>query len=528
MYVGFDYDVELFLFGFVKLVHKVVHRDFLPLLELFVLKFGLSFFDDFLGHFFVAYRKNDVACRRYFGKAEHRYGHGRLCFLDGTPLVVYHCANFAERSSGNDIVAYAQCAVCDNYICNRTFALVEACFYYAALCFTLGVCAIVVVFGKEQNVLEKLVNAFSGFGRNGYHHCLAAPLFANKIMFGKCSLYVLDVCSGLIYFIDCNYYGNICVLSMVYCFNRLRHDTVVCGNYQNGYVCDRSATRTHRSKCFVSRSIKESDFFVLYVYRICTDMLCYAACFSACYRCLSDSVEERSFAVVNVTHNGNYRRTLYEILFRIGLFMEFFELLFLGFVEFEFKLYAEFVCDKLHSREIDDAVYIRHYAEKHKLLDYFLSGLADLLAQNLYGKIFRRNNGFFDFSRSKYDIVFCFFVFQLACAHALFVKVLHDEALANKRALIHCFFVVGLFTVILLFGVEIPFIFAYGRQIDFRGRTSRQIRVRSRRARSAALCARRTRGCGPRRRFSLRRRRNDAFDITRHFRCGLFFRSECF
>ena len=43
-------------------------------------------------------------------------------------------------------------------------------------------------------------------------------------------------------------------------FQSLRHNTIICSNYKNYNICYLSTTGTHHCKCFMSWSIKESNF----------------------------------------------------------------------------------------------------------------------------------------------------------------------------------------------------------------------------------------------------------------------------
>ena len=58
----------------------------------------------------------------------------------------------------------------------------------------------------------------------------------------------------------------------------------------------------------MSRRIEENDIFVLKVYFICADVLCNTAGFSFGNLCFPYSIQQGSFPVVNMSHDGYNRR----------------------------------------------------------------------------------------------------------------------------------------------------------------------------------------------------------------------------
>ena len=67
---------------------------------------------------------------------------------------------------------------------------------------------------------------------------------------------------------------------MVNCFTRLRHYTVISSDDQNHNIGRLGATRTHRGKCFVTRSIEESDHAALRLNMVSTNVLSNATRFT--------------------------------------------------------------------------------------------------------------------------------------------------------------------------------------------------------------------------------------------------------
>ena len=92
-------------------------------------------------------------------------------------------------------------------------------------------------------------------------------------------------------------------------FYRLRHDTVICRNYQNCDICSICTTHTHSSKCFMTRRVQKCNLLSVDFYNRCTDVLCNTTSLTIRYMCLADSIQQRSFTMVNVSHYTYNRRS---------------------------------------------------------------------------------------------------------------------------------------------------------------------------------------------------------------------------
>ena len=125
-------------------------------------------------------------------------------------------------------------------------------------------------------------------------------------------LHVGRIGARLINLVDSDNNRHICILGMVDCLDGLRHNAIVSSYHQNGNICYLGTAGTHSSKSLMARSIQKDNLLALAFYLICTDMLGNAASLVACYRCLADNVQKGCLAVVNVSHNGNNRRTKYQ------------------------------------------------------------------------------------------------------------------------------------------------------------------------------------------------------------------------
>ncbi len=113
----------------------------------------------------------------------------------------------------------------------------------------------------------------------------------------------------LVDLVDCNNDRNASCLGMIDRFNGLRHDAVVRCNHENRNICRLSTTGTHCRKGGVAWRIDEGDLLAVLFDLISTDMLRDATSFARNDVCVTDSIEERGLAVIDVTHNGYDRRT---------------------------------------------------------------------------------------------------------------------------------------------------------------------------------------------------------------------------
>ena len=154
---------------------------------------------------------------------------------------------------------------------------------------------------------------------------------------------------------------------MVDSFDRLRHDTVVGGDNKDGYIRRHSASGSHRCESGVTRGVKEGDLLTVTVDPVSADMLCDTACFRCGDLCISDSVEYRSLAVVDMTHNDNDWISRLEIFFLILAVVN--DSVFDRDDDFFLNLCAELCGDYFGCVIIYDLVDRRHNAVGKELLD---------------------------------------------------------------------------------------------------------------------------------------------------------------
>ena len=96
---------------------------------------------------------------------------------------------------------------------------------------------------------------------------------------------------------------------MADCLKSLWHHTVVGGNYEHHNVGDACAAGTHLAERCVTWGVDEGNELAVFFHLIRTDVLGDATGFTSDHIGLADSVEQRGFAVVDVAHDRDDRRT---------------------------------------------------------------------------------------------------------------------------------------------------------------------------------------------------------------------------
>ena len=101
---------------------------------------------------------------------------------------------------------------------------------------------------------------------------------------------------------------------------RLRHDAVVGRYHQHDDVGDFGAAGAHARERFVAGRIDEHDLAAVLLDVISADVLRDAAGFALGHVGGPDGIEQRSFAVIDVAHDGDHRGALHAIGGLLGLF----------------------------------------------------------------------------------------------------------------------------------------------------------------------------------------------------------------
>ena len=328
----------------------------------------LPLFYEGLCQTFIFYNVKDIASSRNFCQTGDFNRNRRASFVNNCTLVVGHDTNLSDTRSCKNNIAGVQCPVLNQQGCNRTSALIQPSFDDSTLCTAVRVCLEFLHFCNQQHVFEQFVNAFASLCRNRNAHNIAAPVFANQIIFGEFFLNPVWICSFFIHLVDGNNQGNASSLCMVDGFYSLWHDTVIRSNNQNRNICNISTSCTHCGERFVSRCIEESNFLAVASDLICTDVLGDTAGFACSDVGVTDVVQNGSFPVVNVTHNNDNRRAFFGV---IGFVLFFNQTFFDGNDDFLFYLCTQFFCNQTSGVEVDFLIDGCHNTQPHQLFDDF-------------------------------------------------------------------------------------------------------------------------------------------------------------
>ena len=128
-------------------------------------------------------------------------------------------------------------------------------------------------------------------------------------MFGKLLFDPFRVRILLVNLVDRDYHRNTGITSMMNRFDRLRFDAIISCNHQNDNVCHFRTTRSHRTECFMTRSVQKGNRAVLRINPVRAYMLGNAARFAGCNVGLPQVIKQRRLAVIDMTHDRNHWRS---------------------------------------------------------------------------------------------------------------------------------------------------------------------------------------------------------------------------
>ena len=309
LHVGLHHDVQVFQFAFLDPVEDIVQGD-LGFLLFFFLGLGHPLFSHTPGNVFVT-GIHDVPGLGHIIQAQdfHRGGRQRLFHLF-TP-VVHHGTDLAVAGTDQDGVPDVQGAPVDQHRSHRASALIQLGFDDGTVGRQFRVGFQFQHIGYQQDHFQQVTDTGLLTGRNRHHDGVATPGFRNQTMFRQLLHDEVRVGPFLIDFVDGHDDGHLGGFGMVDGFNGLGHDAIIGSHHQYGNICHLGTTGTHGRKGFMPRSIQENDGPALADHPVCTDVLGDTAGFPCRHVGLPDGIQQRSLAVVHVTHDGHHRRTGY-------------------------------------------------------------------------------------------------------------------------------------------------------------------------------------------------------------------------
>ena len=93
----------------------------------------------------------------------------------------------------------------------------------------------------------------------------------------------------------------------------LRHDAVVGGHHEHDDVGDLGAAGAHGGEGLMARGVDKGDLAVADVHHRRADVLGDAAGLAGHHAGVTDGVEQRRLAVVDMAHDGDHRRTRLQV-----------------------------------------------------------------------------------------------------------------------------------------------------------------------------------------------------------------------
>src|SRR6185437_2374700 len=251
---------------------------------------------------------------------------------------------------------------------DRAAAAVELGFDHGAFCWTLRIGLEVEDFGLQADHFEKLVDIGFLGGRDFHVDHLAAHGFDLDLVLQQIGAHAVRLGVGFVDLVDGDDDRNLGRLGVVDRFHRLRHDAVVGGDHQHDDVGDLGAARAHGGEGGVAGRVDEgnlgarggSDL-------IGADVLGNAAGFAFRDLGRADGVEQRGLAVVDMAHDGDYRRARNG---RFG-FVDFVEQAFfdVGFRDAAYGM-AHFLGDQLRGVGVNGVVDLQHLTLLHQQADH--------------------------------------------------------------------------------------------------------------------------------------------------------------
>ena len=190
----------------------------------------------------------------------------------------------------------------------RALALVQFGLYNDSLRTDGGIRFQLLHLRHEQHHLEQLRNSVARLCRNIHHYSRAAPLFRSQSCIGQLLPYSVWFRRRFVDFVDGNNNRHTSRLGVVDGLSRLWHHSVVRSYNEDGDVRGLGASGSHRGESLMPRCIEEYDLFSLVSYNGGSNVLSYSPRFPCCDIGLSDEVKEGGLAVVDMSHNGYYRR----------------------------------------------------------------------------------------------------------------------------------------------------------------------------------------------------------------------------
>jgi hypothetical protein len=167
--------------------------------------------------------------------------------------------------------------------------------------------------GDEQNHFEQKIEILFGFGGDGDHDDIAAPIFGQHSAIGELLLNAIGLGSRFVDFVDSDNHRDAGRSGVIDGFEGLGHDAIVGGDDEHNDIGDLGSAGAHAGERLVAGRIDEDDLAAVFLNVISADVLGNTAGFAASHIGFADGIEQRGFTVIDVTHDGDDRGAANEI-----------------------------------------------------------------------------------------------------------------------------------------------------------------------------------------------------------------------
>ncbi len=271
-----------------------------------VARLGFAVNHDLLGLGGVRHHLEHVADFGQRIETQHLDGHGRLGVAHRPAAIVEHGADFAEDGAADKVIADVQRAVANQHGGHRAAAAIEIGFEHVADGGTVRVGLQIQHVGHQQDHFEQKIEVGLGPGGNRHHDHVAAPIFGQQTAIGQLLLDAFGLRVGLVHFVDGDDDGRAGRSGVIDGLDGLRHDAVVGRHHQDDDIGDFGAAGAHAGERFMAGRIDEYDLAAVLLDVISTDVLRDAAGLAVGDVGRTDRVQQRSFAVIDVAHDGDH------------------------------------------------------------------------------------------------------------------------------------------------------------------------------------------------------------------------------
>ena len=180
--------------------------------------------------------------------------------------------------------------------------------------------------GGEHDRLLQPVQALAGHRRHVDEHGVAAVLLGDQPVLGQFAADADRVGRLLVDLVDRHHDRHVSRLGVVQRFDRLRHHAVIGRHHENRDVGRLRTTGTHGGERFVTGGVDEGDppleALDLGLYLVRADGLGDATGLLRDHVRVAQRIQQLRLAMVNVTHDGDDRRTGREVVLVAGVLTE--------------------------------------------------------------------------------------------------------------------------------------------------------------------------------------------------------------